>query len=130
MPPDEDDKRPIYKKLDPSEEIGDIQCPMSIELHFATTSKISDMPILEKVLERAIEDVHKRFEKDGYKVYVRTGLVRPMTQEELVSLIPRKVHFRQNGRQICDTTHVAAKNLTDNRAEVTCKLCLKRMPPA
>jgi hypothetical protein len=31
-------------------------------------------------LGRAVEDLGKRFEKEGFKLYMRTGLVKPMTQ--------------------------------------------------
>lgn len=116
-------------KIEPSEDIGDLVVPMSVELSFATTSKVSDTTLMEQVLALAIEDVQKRFEKDGFKLYIRAGNVRPMTQEELLTLIPRKIHMADgvDGAQICTTPHVSAKNLTTDASKVTCKLCLKAL---
>jgi len=75
-----DRKRPLLKRFEADEGIQDLQVPMSVELSFATSAKISDTELLEKVLGRAVEDLGKRFEKEGFKLYMRTGLVKPMTQ--------------------------------------------------
>lgn len=124
-----DAPKPLLKRLGADEDILDLVVPISVEISFATSAKISDMAILEKVLERALEDAQKRFDKEGFKLYVRSGLVKPMTQEELLAVLPRKVHMAReiNGRlsQICETPHVSHKNLTTNETEVTCKRCLK-----
>lgn len=118
-------KKPLLKRIEPSEDIRDIQCPMSIEVSFATSAKISDMGVLDKVLEVVIAEARKKFESEGFKTWVRVGLVKPMTQEELLTIIPRKMHFMRDGRQVCRTEFVSPKNLTDDPKEVTCKLCLK-----
>lgn len=123
-------RRPISKRLPPDENIQDLNVPMSVELSFATSAKISDMSVLEKVIELALGDLERRFAKEGFKLYLRTGQVRPMTQEELLSILPRKVHMarEQSGgvlKQICETAHVSWKNLTTNPDEVTCKRCLR-----
>jgi hypothetical protein len=116
-------------KLEPSEDLGQMMVPVAIDLSFVTSVKLEDMPILEQVLAKTTEDVLKRFQKDGFKVFVRAGVVRPMTQEELLSILPRKVHMAHEDGWLCDTAHVALKNVTDNRDDVTCKLCLKKLPP-
>jgi len=124
-----DRPRPLLKRLQPDEDIQDLNVPMSVELSFATSAKISEAGVLEQVIEKAILDLEKRFAKEGFKLYMRAGLVKPMTQEELLSILPRKIHMahKVNGRsaQICETPHVSYKNLTSNEAEVTCKRCLK-----
>jgi hypothetical protein len=125
-----DERRTISKRLQPDENIQDLIVPISVEMSFATSAKISDMSILEKVIELALGDLENRFAKEGFKLYLRTGQVRPMTQEELLSILPRKVHMarEQSGgvmNQICETPHVSRKNLTTNTDEVTCKRCLR-----
>jgi hypothetical protein len=123
------ERRPLLKRFGPDEDVLDLQVPISVEISFATSAKLSEMPILEKVIERAIADAQARFEREGFKFYVRAGVVKPMTQEELLSILPRKVHMaRETGgnlKQICETPHVSQKNLTLNEDEVTCKRCLK-----
>jgi hypothetical protein len=124
------ERRPLLKRLEADEDIQDLNVPMSIEMSFATSAKISEMGILEQVIEKAVGDLEKRFAKEGFKLYVRTGLVHAMTQEELISILPRKVHMAEvrDGKalkQICETPHVSYKNLTTNETEVTCKRCLK-----
>jgi len=115
-------------KVPPSSDLTEMVVPVAIEVSLATSVKLDDIPILEKVLEKAVEDVLKRFEKDNFRIFVRTGTVRPMTQDELLSIIPRKVHMAlASGLWLCTTPHVSPKNLTQNPDEVTCKLCLKVM---
>lgn len=115
-------------KIGLDEAMGQMQVPVAIDLSFATSAKLDDMGILEQVLAKAVDDVLKRFEKDGFRIFVRAGVVRPMTQEELLSIIPRKVHMT-NGLDgwLCKTAHVSPKNVTSDATEVTCKLCLKVM---
>jgi hypothetical protein len=122
---DDNGRQPLHKRLPQSDDIHDMQVPMAIEVDFVTSAKLSDMGILETVLDLAVKDLQKRFEKDGFKCFLRTGLVRPMTQEELLTIIPRKVHMARDAQQICDTPHVSKKNLTEDPDDVTCKKCLK-----
>lgn len=119
---------PLNKRIGPSEDIGSMSIPMAVDLSFATSAKSDDADILEKVLDLAIQDVIKRFERDGFKVFIRAGQVRPMSQEELLSLIPRKVHL-SNGADgwLCETPRVSMKNVTREWTAVTCKSCLNRM---
>ncbi len=121
-------KSPLNKRFGPSSDVGSMQVPMAVDLSFATSAKLDDMEILEKVLELAVADVVKRFEKDGFKVIIRAGQVRPMTQEEFLSILPRKVHMSDGaGDWICDTSRVSLKNVTTDAEQVTCKSCLNRM---
>lgn len=116
----------LGKKLEPSEDLATMQVPFAIDLDIATSAKIEDLPILEQVLTKAVEDVLKRFAKDGFRAFLRTGVVRPMTQEELLACIPRKIHISNgHGGWKCATAHVASKNITIDWAQVTCKLCQK-----
>lgn len=119
-------------KIGPSPDLSNLLVPLRIEVDFATSAKLDDIGRLEQVLEKAVEDVQKRFAKDGYTIYVRSGTVRPMSQEELLALIPRKIHLAADGQDgtpgwLCKTAHVAAKNITSERDDVTCKLCLKAL---
>jgi hypothetical protein len=122
---------PVFKRLGAVDDEGllDLNVPISVEVKFATGAKIRDMALLEAVIDLALADVEQRFEKEGFKLYARGGLVKPMTQEELLAMVPRKKHMaREHGpgmRQICDTPHVARKHLVTSIDKVTCKRCLK-----
>lgn len=69
-----------------------------------------------------LREIGSRLDKDD------TQIVRPMSQEELLAIIPRKIHkaaYHVKNGWLCNTPHVSPKNLTDNDSEVTCKLCLR-----
>lgn len=122
--------RPLYKRMSDDKDVHNLVVPMSIELSYVTSAKIADMPALEKLIDHAFQDLEARFEKAGFKLYVRSGLVKAITQADLLTILPRKMHMAQtlsSGvlNQICDTPHVSAKNLTTNEDAVTCKRCLK-----
>lgn len=122
-------KSPLLKRLGPDREISKLPVPMAIDLSFVTSAKAEDAAILEKVLELAVQDVLKRFERDGFKTYIREGLVRPITKEELLSILPRKTHMGWSGDKgwLCDTPHVAARNISFDEQKVTCRSCLKKL---
>lgn len=122
---------PVFKRLEAADDDGllDLNVPISVEVKFATGARIRDMVALEQVIDQALADVEARFEKEGFKLYARLGHVKPMTQEELLAMVPRKKHMaRQHGsglRHICDTPHVSPKHLVTSIDKVTCKRCLK-----
>lgn len=125
----DDPRKGVFGRIPPSDDLGKMMVPTAIDLHFVTSAKLDDQEILEQVLQLAIDDVLKRFQKDGFQTFLRGGQVRPMTQEELLSIIPRKVHMATDSDRgwLCDTPHVSLKNVTANKAEVTCKKCLKKL---
>lgn len=96
---------------------------MKVEIQVISQAKLSEMPIFEKVVDRIVEDVLARLAKEGFRGNSVTGLVRPITQEELLVLLPRKKHMKTDGGWLCRTEFVARKNLTNDQSEVTCKLC-------
>ncbi len=123
---DDDEKRPLVKQLQPSGDIRDLHVPMAIELSLATSAKLADMGELEKTLDQAVQEVLKRFEGNGFQVFIRAGFVRPMAKEDLVEIVPRKFHMlSREGRQTCDTQYVAKRYLTKNSEKVTCRKCMK-----
>jgi len=63
----------------------------------------------------------------GRDVYPRWAEARQATKEEVLHFTPRKVHYAEDGAQICDTVYVAVRNLTRQREKVTCKLCLRKL---
>lgn len=75
-------------------------------------------------------------------IYVDEYNVVPLRQEEILNLVPRKVHYApddsphkwtrkldgdQIPAQVCVTPRVGQRWLTKNPLETTCKLCLKWM---
>jgi hypothetical protein len=86
-------------------------------------------PTLQTVVEDAVRELSARFEVAGGRdPHNRWSEVRPATKEEVLHFTPRKLHFTEDGTShVCDTAHVARRNLTTNREEVTCKLCRRKL---
>lgn len=101
--------------------------PISIDLTFVTSGCMADMRVIESVMRWLRDAAHERFTNAGFQVMLKKALVRPMSRNELLALIPRKIHYEKKGRQICTTSHVSGKNLTKDKTAVTCKLCLHRL---
>lgn len=91
---------------------------------------IGQGPQLEAATE-AFEALCKDFEFKLVSLGVETisarGELRAFTGDEALTVIPRKKHYASQGRHICSTEHVSAKNLTTDPDEVTCRLCRKLM---
>ncbi len=122
----------LTRTIEPPEnsmDVEDMVVPVCVDITVVTNSKLSEFPILDKVLNLAVKDALARFEKEGFRAFLHHGKVRPMSQDELLSILPRKVHFvpLPGEKHICDTAHVAKKNLTLDPDKVTCKLCLRKM---
>ncbi len=109
--------------------VEDMMVPVCIDLVVVSNSKISEFPLLEKVLQVVVQDALQKFEKEGFRSFLHSARVRPMSQEELISIVPRKVHYAPDDIQVCDTAHVSKKNLTKDREKVTCRLCIRKMEP-
>jgi hypothetical protein len=126
----EDNRKPLREYIEADEGVYDLNCPMAIELKFVTSSKLSEMEVLREVIKRVREDLLKRFDKEGFPAFVLDGEIRPMTQDELLACIPRKMHLRSGDGWLCRTARVGAKHITNDRTKVTCKLCLGQMAQA
>jgi hypothetical protein len=123
------DRKPLSKRIEAEEAVRNISVPISLEVKLVTSSKLSEMGLLEHVLDLALKDVKERFTKEGFVLHVAGGSVRPMAQDELLALLPRKMHLTLNGgeSQACKTEYVARKQLTEDHTKVTCKRCLARI---
>lgn len=118
------------RKIDSKGDPAKIPCAMTLDFSVIVGAKIGDVDVLAKILEDAINEVLRSCTAHNIDAYLRYGQVRPTRHEELVAIIPRKVHYTADGlKQFCDTVHVSKKNLTNDRSKVTCKLCLKLMQP-
>lgn len=105
----------------------ELQVPYVLELKLVVSVTPSDVPALREMqleLASLAREQLGRTRREKRKLYFAGGDVRPLTQEELLAVLPRKVHLRTAaGRWACTTAHVSPRNLTDDRAAVTCKLC-------
>lgn len=77
--------------------------------------------------EALAQDFHDRCRELGVQLQGAAGVLRPLTHEESLRLIPRKWHLEREGSHACDTPFVSRKFLTQDVGKVTCKLCLKRL---
>jgi hypothetical protein len=120
--------KPLYKHLSRDDDNAeDMVCPMRVELQVASSAKLSEMPAFELLVEQIVDLVEAQLAAAGYGSFAVTGLVRPMTQAELVVLLPRKRHMQAGDGWLCKTSFVARQNITADPSEVTCKLCLREM---
>lgn len=82
---------------------------------------------LQEEMDRAETSIRETFSDLGGRDAIRQWVeVRPATREEILYFQPRKRHFgplESGKRWACDTPHVARRNLTRDREQVTCKLC-------
>ena len=100
-----------------------------VEISVIGVFPASEYPALQTLVEQFQEELHARFETAGGRdVQNRWVEVRQATREEVLHFTPRKLHYTEDGRRhACDTAHVARRNLTTNREEVTCKLCRRKL---
>lgn len=115
------------RRVQPQGDPDKLRLALSMNLCMIVAGKVGDMDSLKTVLEHAVDLIQAECKKLDIDAYLHTADVRPAHHDLLLAVYPRRVHFVQGGRQICDTAHVSTKNLTKNEAEVTCKLCRKRM---
>lgn len=112
---DEDDKKP-----------ANLPIAIVIEVSVVGSIAASKIPELQEMADAVLVELTRRFEGRGAKVFPRWSEVRPATRDELLSFIPRKMHYTEDGDDhACDTMHVSRKNLTKDMHAVTCKLCLR-----
>jgi hypothetical protein len=99
-----------------------------VEISIIGVFPASEYLTLKSAVDELQVELSDRFEKlGGRDAHLRWVDVRPATREETIHFTPRKVHFIQNDRQICDTAYVAKRNLTADREKVTCKLCRRKL---
>ncbi len=100
-----------------------------IEVSIIGVAPASAYPELQTMTRAFQAELTKRFEDLGGKApHPRWAEVRPATREELLTFIPRKRHYSADLRDwLCDTAHVAQRNLTSNKDEVTCRLCRRAL---
>jgi hypothetical protein len=100
-----------------------------VEVSIIGVFPASEYPTLQTLVEKFREELRQQFEAAGGRdVYSRWTEVRQATREEVLHFTPRKRHFTNDGHgHVCDTPHVAQRNLTTNREEVTCKLCRRAL---
>lgn len=101
----------------------------SVVLEFSVmlTGSKEELAKAAEAFNTVIRAFYARSQDLGVAVGKSRGYMRALTKEENLTLKPRKYHFSEDGRHICDTQFVARKYLTTNREKVTCKLCLRRM---
>lgn len=113
-------------QLKPHGDPAKIPCAIGMDLSLILSGgKLGDIEPLTTLLQASVDQLIRTLEARGTEVYIRTGLVAPVHHEVLLTLIPRRVHYEQGGRQICKTPFVSPKNLTTNDRKVTCRLCRK-----
>jgi hypothetical protein len=84
----------------------------------------------EQALKACMEEHFPQgIEDPSFVVRIRELVVRAPYREEVLALTPRKVHFRSGDDResrigICGN-FASAKNLTELKQAVTCKLCLR-----
>lgn len=103
--------------------------PVSVALEFRAflSGQIDDLGEMHEEFNAAVRAFYAKCEQKGVAIIQANGVMRGLTREEAIVLIPRKIHMNQDGRHICDTPFVAKKYLTDNEEQVTCRLCLKKL---
>jgi hypothetical protein len=99
-------------------------------------------PELQTELHNQMTKLVKSIREGAGEVYHDEYNVNILRREEILSLVPRKVHYApvnsphqwtrkldgdQIPAQVCKTPRVSKRWLTEKSLEVTCKLCLKYM---
>lgn len=98
-----------------------------VEYQSFVTGTPAQLGLARDLFQRLGNEFYAECSKLGVNIHFPTGVLRPMTRDEAVQLVPRKWHFRSGENWLCSTEHVSLKNVTDERDLVTCKLCLKEM---
>ena len=93
-------------ELEPENDPGIIPCGITLDFSVVVSATLGDVPQLEAFLRATVLDVVAKLAAFKMRAYIRKTDVHPITQEELLSVIPRK-------------------NLTTDPSLVTCKLCRK-----
>jgi hypothetical protein len=113
------------RKLRSHGDPGNVKCALSLDVSLIVPGKLADIDALGDILQEQVDQLIARCKEAGYESYLRVGVVGIVPHEVLVSIIPRRVHYGENGRQICTTEHVSPKNITTDGSKVTCRLCRK-----
>lgn len=77
--------------------------------------------------EALAKDFYDQCKEIGVQLQGAQGVVRPLTREESIHLVPRKFHMERDNAHICPVPFVSRNQLTKDRAKVTCKLCVKKL---
>jgi hypothetical protein len=119
----------VFKKLDGvTGDTSNVRASCALEYVAFVTGKVTDIGEAGEVFNALTAEFHAKCEKLGISIIRTTAGIRPMSQEEILSVVPRKHHFMgPDGAQVCSTPYVAAKYITTDLKEVDCKLCLNKM---
>lgn len=104
-----------------------VRASVVFEFRAVATGRVDDLGAAFEEFQAATQRFYAACDAAGVSVVQGGGHLRPMTQEELLAVIPRKWHLEFEGRQLCDTPYVSKRYLTKEKEKVTCKLCLKKM---
>lgn len=99
---------------------------MMAEFTVAVTGTVNELEGAMSLFERFV-NAYVRGLSGGAQASHPRAAFRPMTRDEALVLTPRKFHWAPDGDRVCDTAYVSQRQLTDDPAKVTCKLCLKWM---
>lgn len=119
----------VFKKLDSVQgDTTNVRASCALEYTAFVTGKVGDIGEAADHFDVLMKDFHARCEALGISLIRASGHVRPMSQVELISIVPRKWHFMgPEGTQVCAVPYVSEKFLTDDPTKVDCKLCRKKM---
>lgn len=125
----EDETTRVAQRSGDSTTVAKFPIATVVEVSIIGVYPASAYPTLQTMVEEFQNELRARFEAAGGKdPHSRWAEVRPATKEEVLHFTPRKLHFTDDGTShVCDTAHVARRNLTTNREEVTCKLCRRKL---
>lgn len=104
---------------------GEVMTSSVFEFRAFVTGRMDDIEAVFEKLDQAVREFYEDCDAKGVSVLQADGLVRPMTRDEILMVVPRKKHLEVDGRQACRTPHVSQRNLVKDKDKVTCKLCRK-----
>ncbi len=124
-----DDTPRVIERNEDSTSVGKFPIATVVEVSIIGVFPASAYPTLQAEAEKFAEELRARFTAVGGRdPHKRWAEARPATKEEVLNFTPRKLHYTDDGKMhVCDTAHVARRNLTRNREEVTCKLCRRKL---
>lgn len=105
-----------------------VRATVSLTYEIALTGKVDDLGAIHNDFSKAIEALYDTCDARGVSIIQASGQMRGLSQVEILALVPRRYHMMgPDKRQICDTSHVSTRFLTDKEAKVTCRLCAKKL---
>lgn len=119
----------MFKKLDGvTGDTSNVRSSCALEYIAFVTGKEEEIGEAGDRFNELLKDFHAQCEKIGLSLIRTNAGIRPMTQEEILSVVPRKFHLvGTGGSQACSTPFVSPKYLTRDATKVTCKLCKQKL---